>query len=47
MRFKDWESYRKWLAYGHIHGVFEKAPGHVEVFVGGKKHSPKHTRKKR
>ena len=43
MHFKSKKAYEKWLAYGHIHGVFEEAPGDVEVYIRGKKHKVKHT----
>jgi hypothetical protein len=44
MNFKSKEAYRKWLAYGHMHGVFKKAPGHVRVKIRGKPHRVKHRR---
>jgi len=44
--FKSKEAYRKWLAYGHIHGVFEKSPGHTPVKIRGKRKKVKHKRKK-
>jgi len=47
MNFRSYESYRKWLAYGHATGVFEKTPGHVKVYIQGKKHRVKHTRRRR
>ena len=47
MNFKSKESYRRWLAYGHIHGVFKKTPGNVNVYIRGKPHKVKHTRKRR
>ncbi len=47
MHFKSKEAYRKWLAYGHIHKVFEETPGHVKVYIRGKKHKVKHVRNKR
>ena len=42
MHFKSKKSYKKWLAYGHIHGVFEETPGHVKVYIRGKRHKVKH-----
>jgi len=47
MNFRSYESYRNWLAYGHATGVFEKTPGHVKVYIQGKKHRVKHTRRRR
>jgi len=44
MNFKSWEAYRKWLAYGHIHGHFRRTPGHVKVYIRGKPHKVKHVR---
>lgn len=42
MKFKSKEGYRKWLAYGHIHGDFERTPGHQKVTIAGKPHKVKH-----
>ena len=42
MNFSSREAYRKWLAWGHIHHVFENTPGHIDVFIRGKKHRVKH-----
>jgi len=44
MNFRSKEAYRKWLAYGHIHGIFAKTPGHVKVFIRGRPHKVKHVR---
>ena len=44
MNFRSEEAYRKWLAYGHIHGVFERTPGHVDVYIRGKRKKVKHKR---
>lgn len=43
--FKDAESYRRFNAFRHIHGI--KAPHLKTVIVGGKKHKVKHAGKKR
>ena len=40
--FKSKEAYRKWLAYGHLSGVFKKTPGHQKVTIKGKPHRVKH-----
>ncbi len=37
--FKNKEDYQKWLAYGHMHGVFH---GHTPVSIHGSEHSVKH-----
>ena len=47
MHFRSKEAYRKWLAYGHIHGHFERTPGHVKVYIRGKPHKVKHVRKRK
>ena len=47
MNFRSKEAYRKWLAYGHIHGIFAKTPGHVKVFIRGRPHKVKHVRSSR
>lgn len=42
--FKNKESYRKYRAYVHIHGI----PTHAKsVVVGGKRHKVKHEQRKR
>lgn len=45
MNFKSKEAYKKWLAYGHATGVFERTPGHTPVKIRGKTHKVKHTKK--
>ncbi|RLI81231.1 MAG: hypothetical protein DRP01_11125 [Archaeoglobales archaeon] len=47
MRFKSKEAYLRWLRYGHATKVFEKTPGHVTVYIRGKRHRVKHVRPKR
>ena len=44
INFKDEASYKKWLAYGHIHDVFEKSPGNTPVKIGGKPKKVNHKR---
>ena len=34
----------KWLAAGHIHGYFKKAPGNQRIKIRGKIHKVKHIR---
>lgn len=41
--FKNASAYKKWLAYGHMHGEFEKSPGNTPVKIMGKKHKVQHT----
>lgn len=41
LKFKSEEDYKKWLAYGHIHGAFKK-PGHQKITIAGKAHKVKH-----
>jgi len=45
--FRSKAAYRKWLAYGHIHGHFKRKPGHQIVYIRGKRHRVKHRRKRR
>jgi len=40
--FATQEAYRKWLAYGHIRGLFAKKKGHTEIYIGGKKRKVEH-----
>jgi len=47
MHFKSKKAYIRWLRYGHVTKVFERTPGHTEVYIRGKKHKVKHVRKKR
>lgn len=45
MNFENKESYGKWLAYGHIHGVFHKhnkPSKYPEISIHGKHHKVKH-----
>lgn len=39
--FKNETNYRKWLAYGHIHGDF-KVAGNQKVYVAGTLKKVKH-----
>ena len=47
MHFSSKEAYRKWCAYGHIHGIFEETPGHVKVYIRGKPVEHSSSRKKK
>lgn len=40
--FKSKESYRKWAAYGNIHGAFQDTPGNQKVTIRGRKHKVMH-----
>ncbi len=42
--FKSKQGYMKWLAYGHMHKVFEKTPGDQIIKIHGKPHKVKHLR---
>lgn len=46
MHFKTKKGYQNWLAYGHIHGVFEETPGHQRVTIGGKPHKVEHKKRR-
>ena len=41
--FKSVKGYHKWLAYGHIHGVFRKR-GNQRIKIRGRRHKVKHRR---
>ncbi len=47
MNFRNKKAYRRWLAYGHSTGVFERTPGHVKVYIKGKPHRVKHSQKRK
>jgi hypothetical protein len=34
--FKNEAHYKRWLAYGHMHGDFKKSPGNTPVKIAGK-----------
>jgi hypothetical protein len=40
--FKSKAAYKRWLAYGHIHKVFERTPGNQRIKIKGKPHKVKH-----
>lgn len=44
--FKSKEAYRKNLAYGHMHNIFEKTPGNFKVKIRGKPHKVQHIKVK-
>jgi hypothetical protein len=46
MNFSSPEAYKRWLAYGHMHGAFEKSPGNTPVKIAGKSHKVEHSKKK-
>jgi hypothetical protein len=43
--FKNKKSYSKWLAWGHMHKVFETTPGNQTIILHGKKHKVKHRKR--
>lgn len=43
--FKSATAYKKWLAFGHIHGAFKRSPGNTPVKIRGKGHKVIHTYK--
>jgi len=47
MNFRSKAAYLRWLRYGHATGVFERTPGHVEVYIRGRKHPVKHVRRRK
>jgi hypothetical protein len=44
MKFSSKEKYQRWLAYGHVSGVFAKAHGNQPVIIRGKPHRVCHKR---
>ena len=44
MNFKSASAMKKWMAYGHMHGVFAKSPGNTPVKIKGKSHKVKHAK---
>jgi len=46
MKMKNFSSkavYKKWLAFGHIHGQFKKKRGHQRIKIRRKLHRVKHS----
>ncbi len=43
LNFKSKKGYKKYLAFGHIHKVFEKTPGNTPIKIAGKTHKVKHS----
>ena len=43
--FKSPAAYKKWLAYGHMHGDFAASPGNTPVKIKGKPKKVKHKKK--
>lgn len=41
--FRNVAAYKKWLAYGHMHGAFKKSPGNTPVKIKGKARRVKHS----
>lgn len=44
LHFRSKAAYRKWVAYGHIHKLFETTPGSQRPLIRGKAHRVKHAR---
>lgn len=44
MNFHSQADYKKWLAYGHMHKVFENTPGNTPVKIQGKPHKVVHAK---
>lgn len=42
MNFSSNANYKKWLAYGHATGVFERTPGNTPVSINGKHKKVQH-----
>lgn len=40
--FKSASAYKKWLAYGHMHGDFARSKGNTPVKIKGRSHRVKH-----
>lgn len=40
--FKSKKAYKRWLAFGHLSGEFERTPGHQKIKIRGKVHRVKH-----
>jgi hypothetical protein len=40
--FKSKAAYKKWVAWGNMHGAFKKSPGNTPVKIKGKSHKVKH-----
>lgn len=45
LHFKSAEGERKYTAFGHIHHVFKGHGPYPAVFIAGKRHKVKHSRK--
>lgn len=44
INFKSTGAYKKYLAYGHMHGVFEATPGNQAVKIANKTHKVVHAK---
>lgn len=42
LNFSSKAGYQKWLAYGHMHGDFERTPGNTPVAIQGEAHAVSH-----
>lgn len=46
MNFKSKAAMKKWMAFGHMSGVFAKSKGNTPVKIRGKAHKVKHSKGK-
>ncbi|MCK9570311.1 hypothetical protein M0R72_15300 [Candidatus Pacearchaeota archaeon] len=44
LNFGSKEKYRRWNAFGHISGVFERTPGNQSISIRGKPYKVRHCR---
>jgi hypothetical protein len=44
MNFRNKGAYQKFLAYGHMHQVFENTPGNTPIKIKGQTHKVVHAR---
>lgn len=42
--FRSAKGYKKWLAFGHIHGVFKAKKGNQMILIRGKRHKVIHSK---
>ena len=42
LHFSSEVNYQKFLAFGHMHKVFENTPGNMNIEIKGKKHKVNH-----
>jgi len=42
LNFQNKKKYGKWLAFGHMHNLFETTVGNQVITINGKKHKVNH-----